>query len=84
MSELGYLIWFIGTAVMIVLVLALGTMGSAGMLQRRRRADHDAADVRTDAGAGATSGRSVGIAPSDPAAGKPALDKDRAGRRRAA
>lgn len=46
MIELGYLLWFIGTAIMTVLVLTLGTLAAAGILTRRGR--HPRGSVRRD------------------------------------
>lgn len=37
MSDLGYLIWFIATAAIIVVVLATGTLAAAGLLAREDR-----------------------------------------------
>lgn len=37
MSDLGYLIWFIATAAVIVAVLAIGTLAAAGLLTREGR-----------------------------------------------
>ncbi|MBB3043455.1 hypothetical protein [Nocardioides soli] len=44
MSDLGYLIWIVATALMIITVLTLGTLASAGMLGRDPRSDRRTQD----------------------------------------
>lgn len=42
MSQLGYLIWFATTAILVMLLLGFGIMIAAGILPRKRR-PHDPA-----------------------------------------
>ena len=37
MTDLGYMIWFLGMAAFTTTVLAVGTMAAAGILPRRTR-----------------------------------------------
>ena len=46
MVEPGYLLWFIGTAIMTVLVVTLGTLAAAGILTKRGR--HPRGSVRRE------------------------------------
>ena len=39
MSDTGYLVWLIATAVMTITVLTVGTLGAAELLPQQRRAE---------------------------------------------
>jgi len=47
MSSNGYLIWFLATAVMTVVVMALGIAGAAGVFDRQARARRHAVREET-------------------------------------
>ena len=40
MSQLGYLIWFATTAILVMLLLGFGILMAAGILPRKRRTDN--------------------------------------------
>lgn len=54
MSDLGYFVWFIATALMIITVLTVGTLASAGLLPRRAEPHRQEADDAERAAARAT------------------------------
>lgn len=56
MTDNGYLIWMIATAVMTIAVLTIGTLASAGILRRRDRRPQQAPPVRPAPEAGETDG----------------------------
>ena len=37
MTDLGYLVWLVATAIVTITVLTVGTLAAAGLLPRRRR-----------------------------------------------
>ena len=53
MSDVQYVIWFVANAIVIVAVLAVGTLGAAGILTRHGR-DQDRASRRESDGSSRT------------------------------
>lgn len=59
MTDLGYLTWFIATAVMIGVVLVVGTLGAAGGLTRTQRRSSTTSDVKDGSATGAATPQQV-------------------------